>query len=84
MLYRLCSLQTNLCISLQHQSDVLGHHSTTCEELIFSSEIRNALGRSLQKVHLSSGQPDQRDNPYSSALGHQMPLMVGKSDKTSA
>ena len=27
--------------------------------------IRNALGKSLQKVHLSSGQPDQKDNQMS-------------------
>ena len=39
----------------------------------------------LQKVHLSSGQPDQKDNnmsclPYSTALGHQMSLLGGTSD----
>ena len=58
----ICSLQTNLHMSLHHQSDILQHHGTTCEELIFSLDIRNALGKSLQKVHLSSGQPDQKDN----------------------
>ena len=57
--------QTNLCISLHHQSDVLQHHGTACKELIFSSEIRNALGKSLQKLHLNSGQPDQTDNHMS-------------------
>ena len=65
MLCGLCSLQTNLCISLHHQSYVLWHHGTTCKELIFSSEIRNALGKSLQKVHLSSGQSNQKDNHMS-------------------
>ena len=32
------------------------------KELILLPEIRNALGKSLQKVHLSSGHPDQKDN----------------------
>ena len=39
MLYRLLSLQTNLCISLHHQSDVLWHNGTNYEELLFSSDI---------------------------------------------
>ena len=58
MLYRLCSFQTNLHISFHHQSDVLLHQGTTFEELLLSSEIRNAMGKTLQKVYLSSGQPD--------------------------
>ena len=33
MLYRLCSLQTNVCISLHHQSDVLQHSGTNDEYL---------------------------------------------------
>ena len=65
MLYGLHSLQTNLCISLHHQSDVLLHQGTTCKELILLSEIRNALEKSLQKIHLSSGHPDQKDNNMS-------------------
>ena len=36
MLYGLSSLQTNLCISLHHQSDVLQHNGTHYEELLFS------------------------------------------------
>ena len=39
MLYRLGSLQTNLCISLHYQSDVLQHNGTNYEELLFSSDI---------------------------------------------
>ena len=39
MLYRLYSCQTNLHISLHHQSDVLWHNGTICEELLFSSDI---------------------------------------------
>ena len=39
MLYRLFSLQTNLHISLHHQSDVLWHSGTNYEELLFSSDI---------------------------------------------
>ena len=39
MLYRLFSLQTNLHISLHHQSDVLWHNGTNYEELLFSSYI---------------------------------------------
>ena len=35
ILYRLFSLQTNLCISLHHQSDVLQHHGTYYKELLF-------------------------------------------------
>ena len=75
MLYGLCCLQTNLHIPLHHQSDVLLHQGTTCEELILSSEIRNALGKSLQKVHLSSVQPDQKDN-HMSCLPDVVPLLV--------
>ena len=87
MLYGLCCLQTNLCISLHHQSDALLHESTTCEELILSSEIRNTLGKSLQKVHLSSVQPDQKDNHMSwcsTTLCHQIPVLGDTSDKKSA
>ena len=58
MLCGLCSLQTNLHISLHHQSGVLLHKGTTFQELPLSSEIRNALGKSLQKVHVSSCEPD--------------------------
>ena len=58
MLYGVCSLQTNLYISFHHQSDVLLYQGTTFEELLLSSELRNAMGKSLQKVHLSSGQTD--------------------------
>ena len=36
MLYGLSSLQTNLCISLPHQSDILRHNGTHYEELLFS------------------------------------------------
>ena len=57
MLYRLCSLQTNLHISFHHQSDVLLHQGTTFEELLLSSEI--LWKKTLQKEHLSSGLPDQ-------------------------
>ena len=39
MLYGLCSLQSNLCISLHHQSDILWHNGTNCKELLFSSDI---------------------------------------------
>ena len=39
MLYGLFSLQTNLCISLHYQSDVLQHNGTNYEELLFSSDI---------------------------------------------
>ena len=49
MLCRLCCLQTNLCISLHHQSDVLLHQGTICKELILSSEIRNVLGKKSAK-----------------------------------
>ena len=58
MLYGLCSLQTNLHISFHHQSDVLLQQGTTYVELLLSPEIRNAMEKSLEKVHLSSGQPD--------------------------
>ena len=58
MLYVLCSLQTNLYISFHHQSDVLLQQGTTFMELLLSSEIINAMDKSLKKVHLSSGQPD--------------------------
>ena len=58
MLYGLSSLQTNLHIYFHHQSDVLLHQGTTFVELLLSTEIRNAMGKSLKKVHLSSGQPD--------------------------
>ena len=61
MLYGLCPLQINLLISFNHQSDVLLHQGTTFEELLLSSEIRNAMGKSLKKVNLSSGQPDLTD-----------------------
>ena len=50
MLYGLSSLLTNLHISLHNQSDVLQHQGTTCKELIFSSEIRNALGKNLRSA----------------------------------
>ena len=53
MLYGLCSLQTNLLISY-HQSDVLLHQGTTFEELLLSSEIGNAMEKSMNK-----GQPVQ-------------------------
>ena len=49
MLYRLCSLQTNLYISLHHQSDVLLHQGTTFEELLLSSEIRTAMEKQSEK-----------------------------------
>ena len=39
MLYGLFSLQTNLCISLHNQSDVLWHSITNYKELLFSSDI---------------------------------------------
>ena len=39
MLYRLFSLQTNLHISLHHQSDILWHNGTNYKELLFSSDI---------------------------------------------
>ena len=39
ILYRLFSLQTNLCISLHHQSEVLWHNGTNYKELLFSSDI---------------------------------------------
>ena len=39
MLYELCSLQTMLCISLHHQSDILWHNGTNYKELLFSSSI---------------------------------------------
>ena len=32
-------LQTNLCISLHDQSDVLQHNGTNYEQLLFSSEL---------------------------------------------
>ena len=56
MLYRLCSLQTNLHISFHHQSDVLLHQGTTFKELLLSSEM--LWQKTLQKVNLSSGLPD--------------------------
>ena len=49
MLYGLCSLQTNLHISFLHQSDVLLHQGTTFEELLLSSEIRNAMEKQCEK-----------------------------------
>ena len=39
MLYGLFSLQTNLCISLHYQSDILWHNSTNYQELLFSLDI---------------------------------------------
>ena len=48
MLYGLCSLQTNLLISFHHQSDVLLHQGTTFEELLLSSQIGNAMEKSLK------------------------------------
>ena len=39
MLYGLFSLQTNLCISLHDQSDILWHNGTNCKQLLFSSDI---------------------------------------------
>ena len=39
MLYGLFSLQTNLCMSLHHQSDVLWHNGSNYEEILFSSDI---------------------------------------------
>ena len=53
-----CSLQNILHISCHHQSDVLLHQGTTFEELLLSSDIRNPMGNTLQKVHLSLGPPD--------------------------
>ena len=58
MLYRLCSLQTNLHISFHHQYDVLPHQGTTFEELLLLSEIRNPMEKTVQKVHVSSGLPN--------------------------
>ena len=49
MLYRLCSLQTSLLKSFHHQSDVVLHQGTTFKELLLSSEIGNALEKSLNK-----------------------------------
>ena len=49
MLYGLCSLQTNLHISFHHQSNVLLHQGTTFEELLPSSEIRNAMEKQSEK-----------------------------------
>ena len=57
-LYGLCSLQTNLPISFHHQSDVLPCQGTTFKELLLSSEIRNPMGKTLQRIHLRSGLPD--------------------------
>ena len=39
MLYGIYSLQTNLCISLHYQSDVLQHTGSNYEQLLFSSDI---------------------------------------------
>ena len=52
MWHRLLSLQTNLLVSFHLQSDVLLHQGTTFNELLLSSQIRNAMEKSLTK-----GQP---------------------------
>ena len=52
MLYRLLSLQTNLLISFHSQSDVSLHQGTTCEELLLSSQTRNAMEKVWPKVNL--------------------------------
>ena len=39
MLYGLFSLQTNLCISLHYQSDILWHTGSNYKQLLFSSDI---------------------------------------------
>ena len=52
MLYRLFSLQTTLLISFYHQSDVLLNQGTTFEELLLSSQIRNAMEKVWPKVNM--------------------------------
>ena len=49
ILYGLCSLLTNLCISFHHQSYVLLQQGTTFMKLLFSSEIRNAMEKVCQR-----------------------------------
>ena len=59
MLYRLCSLQTNLHISFHHPSDVLLHQGTTFEELLLSSEIRNPMVKTAKSTsECSSTRPN--------------------------
>ena len=82
MLYGLCSLQTNLHISLHHQSHVLQHHGTTCKELMFSSEIRNAPGKICKRYNWPQVSLTKRITHFmltlcSMALHHQMPLVGG-------
>ena len=58
MLYRLFSLQTNLHISLNYQSDIFHHNSTNYEELLLSSDILAGVFFHMQKLIWCSGVPE--------------------------